>query len=194
MFFSMPLYETLMTRWHFLVSHLVWLINHICNPFIYIYFNGRMRDTLHLWIQCKRDKGHSTVSRFHAMMSMTAYNTERRSTRELTTMATGTGSRGSRQAKGSLPQLQQFKFQLARGTKRKQQLKLRALQGSLGKNSASATMNNRNNNNDEDYDSDSTLNSPSPDAKEMMVPRYRAFNSRFALMNKPPPHLRKMTY
>ncbi|CAJ0565548.1 unnamed protein product, partial [Mesorhabditis spiculigera] len=63
MFFSMPLYAHLMTRWHFLISHLVWLANHLCNPLIYAYFNGRMRETLALWLRCERDNGNSIAEK-----------------------------------------------------------------------------------------------------------------------------------
>ncbi|KAI1708922.1 serpentine type 7TM GPCR chemoreceptor srx domain-containing protein [Ditylenchus destructor] len=43
LYFAKPFTSQLFSDYHFIALHLVWLGNHLCNPFIYAYFNERMR-------------------------------------------------------------------------------------------------------------------------------------------------------
>ncbi|KAL3981727.1 Serpentine type 7TM GPCR chemoreceptor Srx family protein [Acanthocheilonema viteae] len=51
-FFAKPFMADILTSWQFVFLHLVWLTNHMCNPFIYAYFNERMRLTYSQWLTC----------------------------------------------------------------------------------------------------------------------------------------------
>uniref|UniRef100_A0A0R3S3H2 7TM_GPCR_Srx domain-containing protein n=1 Tax=Elaeophora elaphi TaxID=1147741 RepID=A0A0R3S3H2_9BILA len=51
-FFAKPFMTDILTSWQFIFLHLVWLCNHMCNPFIYAYFNERMRLTYGEWLTC----------------------------------------------------------------------------------------------------------------------------------------------
>ncbi|CAG9537140.1 unnamed protein product [Cercopithifilaria johnstoni] len=52
-FFIKPFMADILTNWQFIFLHLVWLCNHMCNPFIYAYFNERMRLTYGQWLTCR---------------------------------------------------------------------------------------------------------------------------------------------
>uniref|UniRef100_A0AAF5DNA0 HID1 domain-containing protein n=1 Tax=Strongyloides stercoralis TaxID=6248 RepID=A0AAF5DNA0_STRER len=43
LFLSKPFLYGIFSNWHLIILHLIWIINHLCNPFIYSYFNERMR-------------------------------------------------------------------------------------------------------------------------------------------------------
>ncbi|KAK6109932.1 Serpentine type 7TM GPCR chemoreceptor Srx family protein [Brugia pahangi] len=51
-FFAKPFMTDILTSWQFVFLHLIWLCNHMCNPFIYAYFNERMRLTYGQWLTC----------------------------------------------------------------------------------------------------------------------------------------------
>uniref|UniRef100_A0A914V4D5 G-protein coupled receptors family 1 profile domain-containing protein n=1 Tax=Plectus sambesii TaxID=2011161 RepID=A0A914V4D5_9BILA len=52
-YFSRPFFvDNRLEDWQFILLHTVWLINHLCNPLIYAYFNDRMRATYRQWIAC----------------------------------------------------------------------------------------------------------------------------------------------
>ncbi|MCP9266320.1 putative G-protein coupled receptor K01A12.3 [Dirofilaria immitis] len=51
-FFAKPFMTDILTSWQYIFLHLVWLCNHMCNPFIYAYFNERMRLTYGQWLTC----------------------------------------------------------------------------------------------------------------------------------------------
>uniref|UniRef100_A0A0N5BZ58 G_PROTEIN_RECEP_F1_2 domain-containing protein n=1 Tax=Strongyloides papillosus TaxID=174720 RepID=A0A0N5BZ58_STREA len=45
LFLSKPFLFGIFSNWHLIILHLIWIFNHLCNPFIYSYFNERMRFT-----------------------------------------------------------------------------------------------------------------------------------------------------
>ncbi|VDK43035.1 unnamed protein product [Anisakis simplex] len=51
-YFTKPFLIHLLTEWQFVLLHIVWLCNHMCNPFIYAYFNERMRMSYRNWLTC----------------------------------------------------------------------------------------------------------------------------------------------
>ncbi|OZC05008.1 hypothetical protein X798_08001 [Onchocerca flexuosa] len=51
-FFAKPFMKDILTKWQYVFLHLIWLCNHMCNPFIYAYFNERMRLTYEQWLTC----------------------------------------------------------------------------------------------------------------------------------------------
>ncbi|VDM47572.1 unnamed protein product [Toxocara canis] len=53
-YFTKPFMADLLTEWQFVLLHTVWLCNHMCNPFIYAYFNERMRTSYRNWLTCAR--------------------------------------------------------------------------------------------------------------------------------------------
>ncbi|CAD5221903.1 unnamed protein product [Bursaphelenchus xylophilus] len=54
LYFAKPYMRELLSEPHFVVLHMIWLSNHFCNPFIYAYFNERMRLTYHEILTCAR--------------------------------------------------------------------------------------------------------------------------------------------
>uniref|UniRef100_A0AC35TYT6 7TM_GPCR_Srx domain-containing protein n=1 Tax=Rhabditophanes sp. KR3021 TaxID=114890 RepID=A0AC35TYT6_9BILA len=44
-FLSKPFLYTFLSGWQLITLHIIWICNHMCNPFIYSYFNERMRFT-----------------------------------------------------------------------------------------------------------------------------------------------------
>ncbi|CAD6187146.1 unnamed protein product [Caenorhabditis auriculariae] len=52
LFFIKPYVYSSLTGWQLVLLHMVWLCNHMCNPFIYAYFNDRMRLTYKEIITC----------------------------------------------------------------------------------------------------------------------------------------------
>ncbi|CAI2355937.1 unnamed protein product [Caenorhabditis sp. 36 PRJEB53466] len=52
LFFIKPYAYESFSGWQLVILHLLWLCNHTCNPFIYAYFNDRMRLTYKEIISC----------------------------------------------------------------------------------------------------------------------------------------------
>uniref|UniRef100_A0A0M3HU32 G_PROTEIN_RECEP_F1_2 domain-containing protein n=1 Tax=Ascaris lumbricoides TaxID=6252 RepID=A0A0M3HU32_ASCLU len=94
-------------RWILLTQ--VWLCNHMCNPFIYAYFNERMRLSYRNFLTCaplryiirKKRKQHGFVGRHRRNVSMRSFGagarTNRMSTRSLKTTRDGNFVRNSLQ-------------------------------------------------------------------------------------------------
>ncbi|CAD5215932.1 unnamed protein product [Bursaphelenchus okinawaensis] len=54
LYFAKPYMREVLSETHFVILHMIWLSNHLCNPFIYAYFNERMRLTYHEILSCAR--------------------------------------------------------------------------------------------------------------------------------------------
>uniref|UniRef100_A0AC34Q581 G-protein coupled receptors family 1 profile domain-containing protein n=1 Tax=Panagrolaimus sp. JU765 TaxID=591449 RepID=A0AC34Q581_9BILA len=52
LYFAKPYIKDMLSDGHFIALHLIWLCNHSCNPFIYAYFNERMRLTYKEMLTC----------------------------------------------------------------------------------------------------------------------------------------------
>uniref|UniRef100_A0A914XTX1 G-protein coupled receptors family 1 profile domain-containing protein n=1 Tax=Panagrolaimus superbus TaxID=310955 RepID=A0A914XTX1_9BILA len=52
LYFAKPYIKDMLADSHFIALHLIWLCNHTCNPFIYAYFNERMRLTYKEMLTC----------------------------------------------------------------------------------------------------------------------------------------------
>ncbi|CAP33781.2 Protein CBG15435 [Caenorhabditis briggsae] len=52
LFFIKPYAFEYLSGWQLVILHLLWLCNHTCNPFIYAYFNDRMRMTYKEILTC----------------------------------------------------------------------------------------------------------------------------------------------
>uniref|UniRef100_A0A915DB40 G-protein coupled receptors family 1 profile domain-containing protein n=1 Tax=Ditylenchus dipsaci TaxID=166011 RepID=A0A915DB40_9BILA len=52
LYFAKPFVSRLLSDYHFIILHIIWLSNHFCNPFIYIYFNERMRHSYWELLSC----------------------------------------------------------------------------------------------------------------------------------------------
>ncbi|VDP43311.1 unnamed protein product [Heligmosomoides polygyrus] len=66
LYFIKPYFYHFFTPWQMILLHIIWLCSHVCNPFIYAYFNDRMRHTYREMLSCaglryqlrKRGKKH----------------------------------------------------------------------------------------------------------------------------------------
>ncbi|KAK6033355.1 hypothetical protein OSTOST_00433 [Ostertagia ostertagi] len=54
LFFIKPYFYHYFTTWQMILLHIIWLCSHVCNPFIYAYFNDRMRHTYREMLSCAR--------------------------------------------------------------------------------------------------------------------------------------------
>uniref|UniRef100_A0A0N4ZBK0 7TM_GPCR_Srx domain-containing protein n=1 Tax=Parastrongyloides trichosuri TaxID=131310 RepID=A0A0N4ZBK0_PARTI len=52
LFLSKPFLFGIFSNWHLIILHFIWICNHLCNPFIYSYFNERMRFTYREIYRC----------------------------------------------------------------------------------------------------------------------------------------------
>ncbi|CAJ0945222.1 unnamed protein product, partial [Mesorhabditis belari] len=57
-YFCKPYVVDRLSAWQFVGLHLIWLCNHACNPFIYAYFNDRMRLTYREMLTCAQLRYH----------------------------------------------------------------------------------------------------------------------------------------
>ncbi|VDL78363.1 unnamed protein product [Nippostrongylus brasiliensis] len=58
LYFIKPYLYHAFTPWQMILLHIIWLCSHVCNPFIYAYFNDRMRHTYREMLSC-------TTLRYH---------------------------------------------------------------------------------------------------------------------------------
>ncbi|KHN86634.1 putative G-protein coupled receptor K01A12.3 [Toxocara canis] len=94
-YFTKPFMADLLTEWQFVLLHTVWLCNHMCNPFIYAYFNERMRTSYRNWLTCarlrciirKKRKQHGFVGRRRHNVSTRSFGAGARSNRMSTRSA-----------------------------------------------------------------------------------------------------------
>ncbi|VDM52534.1 unnamed protein product [Angiostrongylus costaricensis] len=52
LYFFKPFFHDFLKSWQMILLHVVWLCSHLCNPFIYAYFNDRMRHTYRIMLSC----------------------------------------------------------------------------------------------------------------------------------------------
>ncbi|KAE9414162.1 hypothetical protein Angca_005265, partial [Angiostrongylus cantonensis] len=52
LYFFKPFFHDFLRSWQMILLHVMWLCSHLCNPFIYAYFNDRMRHTYRIMLSC----------------------------------------------------------------------------------------------------------------------------------------------